>query len=105
TFKVEPTKYRFGLAGVSANLKAKLVVIDESFPDELLGHVNLSEHCTVVRAGTGKATSAFVATIPRSADRLAFIQHSAGTTGLQKGVALSHAAVLRQLRHLVPAIG
>jgi acyl-CoA synthetase (AMP-forming)/AMP-acid ligase II len=104
TFKVEPTKYRFGLAGVSANLKAKLVVIDESFPDELLGHVNLSEHCTVVRAGTGKATSAFVPTIPHSADRLAFIQHSAGTTGLQKGVALSHAAVLRQLSHLVPAI-
>ena len=31
---------------------------------------------------------------------LAFIQHSAGTTGLQKGVALSHGAVLRQLHHL-----
>ena len=30
----------------------------------------------------------------------AFIQHSAGTTGLQKGVALSHAAVLRQLKSL-----
>jgi fatty-acyl-CoA synthase len=31
---------------------------------------------------------------------VAFIQHSAGTTGLQKGVALTHASVLRQLEHL-----
>ncbi len=34
-------------------------------------------------------------------DSLAFIQHSAGTTGLQKGVALTHVAVLTQLEHLV----
>src|SRR5262249_28570006 len=37
-------------------------------------------------------------------DDVAFIQHSAGTTGLQKGVALSHAAVLRQLGHLAQAL-
>ena len=37
-------------------------------------------------------------------DSLAFIQHSAGTTGLQKGVALSHAAVLRQLKSLVQVL-
>ena len=35
---------------------------------------------------------------------MAFIQHSAGTTGLQKGVALTHAAVLRQLEHLAQAL-
>ncbi len=33
----------------------------------------------------------------QSADQIAFLQHSSGTTGLQKGVALSHAAVLNQL--------
>ncbi len=37
-------------------------------------------------------------------DSLAFIQHSAGTTGLQKGVALTHAAVLRQLESLVQRV-
>ena len=37
-------------------------------------------------------------------DSLAFIQHSAGTTGLQKGVALTHAAVLTQLEHLVQVL-
>ena len=40
-FKVEPAKYRFGLAGVTANLGAKAVVIDEEFPEEMLEHVSL----------------------------------------------------------------
>ena len=31
-FKVEPSKYRSGLAGVTANLSAKVVVIDKEFP-------------------------------------------------------------------------
>lgn len=104
SFKMEPAKYRFGLAGVSANLKARLVLIDASFPDELLGHLNLGEQCAIVRADAGKTNSLFHPSVPRNGDRLAFIQHSAGTTGLQKGVALSHAAVLRQLSHLVPAL-
>ena len=37
-------------------------------------------------------------------DNLACIQHSAGTTGLQKGVALTHAAVLRQIGYLAEAL-
>lgn len=32
-----------------------------------------------------------------AAEEIAFLQHSSGTTGLQKGVALSHAAVLNQI--------
>ena len=42
-FKVEPSKYRSGLAGVTANLSAKVVVIDEEFPDEMLGYVSLND--------------------------------------------------------------
>ncbi len=33
-----------------------------------------------------------------AADKIAFLQHSSGTTGLQKGVALSHRSVLNQVR-------
>jgi acyl-CoA synthetase (AMP-forming)/AMP-acid ligase II len=102
-FKVEPAKYRFGLAGVTANLAAKVVVIDEEFPDDLLGHVNLGDGAEVIRASAGAVAGGdherpFTAIQPEG---LAFIQHSAGTTGLQKGVALTHAAVLTQLEHLV----
>ncbi len=101
-FKVEPSKYRFGLAGVTANLGAKAVVIDSEFPDELLAHIAFSDETRVLRAA-GVETNPDSVTLPEPSykpDALAFIQHSAGTTGLQKGVALTHTAVLRHLEHL-----
>ena len=105
-FKVEAGKYRSGLAGVTANLKAKVVVIDEEFPDEMLGHVSLGEGTKLFRAGRGgNAEEPEEISLPEiQPDSLAFIQHSAGTTGLQKGVALTHAAVLRQLEHFSRAL-
>ena len=105
-FKVEPSKYRSGLAGVTANLSAKLVVIDEGFPNELLSYVSLDDQTTVLRASDGKvaAREIEIPTLEHPPEALAFIQHSAGTTGLQKGVALTHGAVLRQLEHLAQAL-
>jgi len=106
TFKIEPSKYRFGLSGVSANLKAKLVVIDDSFPEEFLDHVSLGDQSKLVRAlsSTSDSANGIAPDISFAPQELAFIQHSAGTTGLQKGVALSHGAVLRQLGHLGGAL-
>ena len=49
-FKVEPSKYRSGLAGVTANLSAKVVVIDDEFPDEMLSYVSLNDQATLLRA-------------------------------------------------------
>jgi fatty-acyl-CoA synthase len=103
-FKVEPSKYRSGLTGVTSNLSAKAVVIDDSFPDEMLPYVSLGPETKLIRAGqnkgnVGKSHDGAHSTQIRP-DGLAFIQHSAGTTGLQKGVALTHAAVIRQLGHL-----
>jgi len=101
-FKVEPSKYRTGLAGVTANLRAKIVVIDQEFPDDMLGHVSLGEKTRLLRAsdGRGPGGEEELPELESHAESLAFIQHSAGTTGLQKGVALTHAAVLNQLEHL-----
>jgi len=100
-FKVEPSKYRFGLTGVTANLHAKAVVIDNEFPDDLLGHVTLGEARLLRAANAGAFGGERELPDPgNEPDSLAFIQHSAGTTGLQKGVALTHASVLRHLEHL-----
>lgn len=110
-FKVEASKYRSGLAGVTANLGAKAVVIDTEFPDEMLDHVSLRDGAKLLRAQAARKHNVELAGVnwktPHSAidaQSLAFIQHSAGTTGLQKGVALTHAAVLRQLEHLTRAL-
>lgn len=105
-FKVEASKYRSGLGGVTANLHAKLVVIDQEFPDDMLAHVSLESGARLIRASnTARISGAddFLQPI-WSPESLAFIQHSAGTTGLQKGVALTHASVLNQLEHLARAL-
>ncbi len=101
-FKVDPTKYRTGLAGVTHNLQPCMVVLDVDFPEELETHVRREPGTRVVRLGPpGGAPVPDTLAHP---DNLAFIQHSAGTTGLQKGVALTHAGVLRQLDHLATAL-
>ncbi len=105
-FKVEADKYRFGLAGVTANLSARAVVIDDQFPDDMLEYVALGDSAELVRAAdaTTAAPAGELCVYEAATESLAFLQHSAGTTGLQKGVALTHAAVLRQLRALTQAL-
>lgn len=104
--KVDPAKYRSGLKGVTANLDAPFVVVDAKFPEELLGNVSMGDNTKLLRSPDstefpGKLDPADRSVHPQN---LAFIQHSAGTTGLQKGVALSHAAVLRHLHQLAEAL-
>ncbi len=105
-FKIEASKYRAGLAGVTANLQARVVVIDDAFPEEMLENIHIGKEAILLRVGDSKNLRTEVDLPDLGIDRgsLAFIQHSAGTTGLQKGVALSHGAVLRQLEHLALAL-
>ncbi len=104
-FKVEASKYRSGLLGVTANLAAKAVIVDKDFPDDMLACVSLERETKLIRAGemlAGNQDSRPNQEV--HPDTLAFIQHSAGTTGLQKGVALTHRAILRQLGYLQQAL-
>ncbi len=58
--------------------------------------------CTALCFGDAPAkTQSKDAIVP---DEIAFLQHSSGTTGLQKGVALSHRAVLNQVASYSDAI-
>lgn len=101
-FKVEAGKYRSGLTGVTANLRARAVLIDADFPQELLGHIAVPEETPVLRISEN--ATGHVSLTPGASDSIALIQHSAGTTGLQKGVALTHASILRHLQQLAAAI-
>ncbi len=105
-FKVDPVKYRAGLSGVSKNLGARLIFLDQQFPEGLLDHVAVNDGTEIAR-DIGSDELAFSADLPvlvPNSNSVAFIQHSAGTTGLQKGVALSHRVVLKQLEHLEAAL-
>jgi len=104
TFKVDPAKYRFGLNGVSSNLRAKAIVVDEQFPEDLLASLWRGEDTRMLRSARTEATSRDFHLPQIDPTETAFIQHSAGTTGLQKGVALSHDAVLRHLNRLAAVL-
>ncbi len=80
-------------------------MLDEAFPNQLVDHVTLGEQAKLVRAvEDARPASCPISPARPTPDSLAFVQHSAGTTGLQKAVALSHGAVLRQLNRLAPAL-
>jgi acyl-CoA synthetase (AMP-forming)/AMP-acid ligase II len=104
-FKVEPTKYRFGLAGVSKNLAARALVVDADFRPDLLSHILLPGNTQILHGVPVKNARAPEIDLAHcKGSQIAFIQHSAGTTGLQKGVALSHATVLRHLDRLAAVL-
>jgi fatty-acyl-CoA synthase len=104
TFKVDPAKYRFGLMGVSKNLKASAVLVDQEFPQDLLAKLWVGDETRLIRTGSADSANYREFDPAGDPDDIAFIQHSAGTTGLQKGVALSHSAVLRHLNALAKVL-
>lgn len=103
TFKVDPGKYRHGLEGVTRNLRARVVVLDSEFPPELAACLEGLETVRPDPLLRPERVAEVRWASPRP-DDVAFIQHSAGTTGLQKGVALPHRAVLNQLMSLTQAL-
>jgi len=72
----------------------RAVLTTDAFATELSGRVS----CPVYGSqALLESVSGEVEPYTPTPDEIAFLQHSSGTTGLQKGVALSHTAVLNQL--------
>ncbi len=94
TEKLDPQIYMQHLSQLVDLSNVKAMLTSDDFADQLAATVN----CPVY--GTSQLetdnTAAFTPHSP-DADAIAFLQHSSGTTGLQKGVALTHEAVLNQL--------
>lgn len=100
--KFDAARYRESLRGVINNLKAKVLIMGEG----------VGEAASVFDAKNGIAlypcnvalNSERVVWHKAAPSEIAFIQHSAGTTGLQKGVAVSHRALLHQIRNYAQSI-
>ncbi len=110
TEKLSPEQYRASLAALFAITQPAAVI---TFPEFLHEVVTASENSSVRVILTSNQVKADAQEeIPweglggssRSPEDIVLLQHSSGTTGLQKGVALSHQAMLNQVESYARAI-
>jgi len=102
TEKLSPERYRSDLSALIGITKPAAIVTYAEFKEEIQAILRegdsvraliLAEDCEsleITKAGS-------LPGLTRSVDDIVLLQHSSGTTGLQKGVALSHQAVFNQL--------
>jgi acyl-CoA synthetase (AMP-forming)/AMP-acid ligase II len=114
TEKLSPEKYRQELAALVSITRPVALVTYPEFAPEVhaalaagAGGATASVRAVISSEAVSPAAEPDLDTLPgqrQTPDDLALLQHSSGTTGLQKGVALSHRAVLRQLDVYAAAI-
>lgn len=92
TKKLDPKIYANNLAELVRNSDVRAILTTEDFLPHLDGIVT----CEVFSIAT-LAGEVIISPTKPDPTSVAFLQHSSGTTGLQKGVSLSHEAVLNQL--------
>jgi acyl-CoA synthetase (AMP-forming)/AMP-acid ligase II len=106
TEKLDPGKYRRDLSALLAVIGPAAIVTYAGFADEVRSAVAGSDVRVWLAEADGRpqgddararAGAGAVAASAPDPDAIALLQHSSGTTGLQKGIALSHAAIHRQL--------
>ena len=109
TEKLSPDQYRASLAALFETTAAAAVITYPEFVHEVhqaaarassIRAILVSDQ--VSKANPGRRSS--YAGLERDPTDIVLLQHSSGTTGLQKGVALSHQAVFNQLTHYSEAI-
>jgi acyl-CoA synthetase (AMP-forming)/AMP-acid ligase II len=104
--KLSPDKYARDIAALIGITKPALIVTDEGF--EAGARAAADGRCAVLVNRAAPPLDARFDRLPgmRAApDDVVLLQHSSGTTGLQKGVALSHRAVFNQIVAYAPTIG
>ncbi len=110
TEKLLPERYRAELTALVGVTQPAAVVTYADFEPEVraaLGEETSVRRVLVADAAPDLPGEPYWEALPglaRQPDDIALLQHSSGTTGLQKGVALSHRAVLRQLEVYAAAL-
>lgn len=103
TEKLDPAIYMRNMHELVRSSEVRCILTTDEFAPTLAEHVP----CPVYGSQTLIAslqTADHVPTFTPDPQAIAFLQHSSGTTGLQKGVALSHQAVLNQLASYADAL-
>jgi len=102
TEKLLPERYRADLASLVAITQPSAIITYPEFEGEVRTALKPSDSVRTVIISdevSAPVTPDFTQLdgLKRSAEDIVFLQHSSGTTGLQKGVALSHQAVFNQI--------
>ncbi len=110
TEKLSPERYRADLAALVEITRPAAIVTYPGFAPDVAAALRVGGPVRAVLTcghSSGPITPDFnsLPGLQRSEEDIVLLQHSSGTTGLQKGVALSHRAVLNQLDAYSAAIG
>jgi len=102
TEKLLPERYRSDLAALVGITRPEAIVTYREFEPEVRSALTADTSVRVVLVSDEvQSTQTFdpgtFGGLKRAPEEIVLLQHSSGTTGLQKGVALSHQAVLNQL--------
>ncbi len=101
TEKLSPERYREDLASLVGISKPSAIVTFPEFESEVRSALHKGDSVRAVIL-TGQDTPvtpdfSILQGMQRQPEEVALLQHSSGTTGLQKGIALSHRSVFNQL--------
>jgi acyl-CoA synthetase (AMP-forming)/AMP-acid ligase II len=105
TEKLDAGIYMRSMAELARLSGVRAILTTDAFAPELSGHVPCPVYGSEQLAASIIESDIrdFTLHVP-APDEIAFLQHSSGTTGLQKGVALAHGAVLNQVASYGDAI-
>ena len=104
SFKLNREHYREELEALLRRIDARVVVTDQETAALVGANGDRLGTATVLLAGEVPPDAAAVPDVSPAADDLVLLQHSSGSTGLKKGVALSNRAVLQQIRNYAPTL-
>ncbi len=99
TEKLQPERYRADLASLIEVTRPAAIVTYAAFEPEVRAalHEGDSVRAVMLAEEAGEGAQPVFDLNRRKPEDIVLLQHSSGTTGLQKGVALSHQSVLNQI--------
>lgn len=114
TEKLSTEHYRASLAALFAITSPRAIITYPEFVPEVQAAIENADHtgrfAPMVLSSDQVLTARPInwdelGGVDRSPNDTVLLQHSSGTTGLQKGVALSHQAIIRQIENYAPILG